>query len=108
MKRGSGLSQVGRISESGTTTRRRTCVGCRRTASPEELVRIAAGADGVVAVGPGPGRGAWLCADAPACFDRAVQRRALSRALRRAVRGDELGQLRATLYERRPAEGRPR
>jgi predicted RNA-binding protein YlxR (DUF448 family) len=87
---------------------RRTCVGCRRTGSPEALVRITAAPLGTLTVGPGSGRGAWLCVDAPACFEAAVGRRALGRALRRHIEADEVGRLRATLYGRRTAEGRPR
>jgi predicted RNA-binding protein YlxR (DUF448 family) len=37
----------------------RTCIGCRRTAPPDELVRVVVGADGELLVGQGlPGRGA--------------------------------------------------
>jgi hypothetical protein len=32
-----------------------------------------------------PGRGAWLCADSPACLEQALKRRALGRALRASV-----------------------
>jgi predicted RNA-binding protein YlxR (DUF448 family) len=92
----------------GAATRHRTCVGCRRTAAPAELVRIAAGPDGSLYVGPGSGRGAWLCLDAPGCFEAAMRRRALARALRRGIEDDEVAPLRATLYGRRTAEGRPR
>jgi predicted RNA-binding protein YlxR (DUF448 family) len=91
-----------------TATRQRTCVGCRRTSSPAELVRIVTGPDGVLAVGPGPGRGAWLCVDSPTCFDQAIRRRALARGLHRQIQDDEIGPLRATLYGRRTAEGRTR
>jgi predicted RNA-binding protein YlxR (DUF448 family) len=49
-------------------------------------------------VGPGPGRGAWLCAEhAVACLDLAVRRRALDRALRVAVGSDDVERLRAKL-----------
>jgi len=72
------------------------------------LVRIARAPDGSLVVGPGPGRGAWLCAGSPGCFEQAVRRRALGRALRRDVDGDEIERLRATLYGRLRAEGTPR
>jgi predicted RNA-binding protein YlxR (DUF448 family) len=35
--------------------------------------------------GRGPGRGAWVCAGRPDCFERAVKTGALERALRRVV-----------------------
>ena len=76
----------------------RTCIGCRRKASPAGLVRIARRPDGSLAVGRGePGRGAWLCAGSAACFDAAVQRKALGRALRCEVSGHELAWLRERL-----------
>ncbi len=78
----------------------RTCVGCRRVADPHELVRIARVPDGAVSVGTGPGRGAWLCASTTAgCFEQAVRRRALDRALRTRLSDGELASLRAKLME---------
>jgi predicted RNA-binding protein YlxR (DUF448 family) len=61
------------------------CVGCRRTAAPVELIRLSVGTDGNLLVGPGPGRGAWLCRDSPGCLEQAQRRQALSRALRAEV-----------------------
>jgi predicted RNA-binding protein YlxR (DUF448 family) len=52
---------------------------------------------GELRVGPGEGRGAWLCAGSEACFDRAVRRQAVGRALRREVSAAELDRLRAKL-----------
>ena len=59
----------------------RTCIACRRRAPQRALVRLAA-VDGAVHVslGPGAGRGAYVC-PAPACLVAAARRR-LSRALR--------------------------
>jgi predicted RNA-binding protein YlxR (DUF448 family) len=49
-------------------------------------------------VGAGPGRGAWLCADHPVeCLDRALRRRAVTRALRAEVAGGDVERLRAKL-----------
>src|SRR5262249_59134586 len=64
--------------------RRRTCVGCRRVADPQELVRIVREPNGTVSVGRGPGRGAWLCGPPSTrrCVGRAVRRRGLERGLR--------------------------
>jgi predicted RNA-binding protein YlxR (DUF448 family) len=65
---------------------RRTCIGCRRTATPGELVRLARGDDGDLLVGRRhPGRGAWLHPD-PACVAEAGRRRAFGRALRGDIR----------------------
>lgn len=83
-------------------------MGCRRVTTPDELVRIARAPDGSLAVGLGPGRGAWLCAGSVRCFELAVRRRALGRALRCEVGGDEIERLRARLYGRLPSEGTPR
>jgi predicted RNA-binding protein YlxR (DUF448 family) len=64
---------------------RRTCVGCRRRAHPDALVRVVRTPDGDLAVGRDrPGRGAWICPD-PACAALARKRRAWPRALRRPV-----------------------
>jgi predicted RNA-binding protein YlxR (DUF448 family) len=76
----------------------RTCIGCRRTTSPAGLVRITRTPSGSLAVGRGePGRGAWLCAGSEACFESAVKRKALERALRCEVPGHELAWLRGRL-----------
>jgi predicted RNA-binding protein YlxR (DUF448 family) len=59
-----------------------------------KLVRISA----QFVVGPGPGRGAWLCADHPVeCLEQAIKRRAVARALRVEVNNDDLASLRAKL-----------
>ena len=79
-------------------TPERTCIGCRRKAGPAGLVRVARRPDGSVAVGRAePGRGAWLCAGSAACFESAVKRKALERALRCEVPGHELAWLRGRL-----------
>jgi predicted RNA-binding protein YlxR (DUF448 family) len=67
-------------------------------ADPHELVRIGRAPDGTLSVGAGPGRGAWLCASTTAgCFEQAVGRRALERALRTRLSAAELASLRAKL-----------
>lgn len=73
----------------------RTCVGCRRRSAPHELLRIAVTRDGQVLVGQGPGRGAWCCS--VECFDRALARRALGRALRHDLTNDDIARVRARL-----------
>jgi predicted RNA-binding protein YlxR (DUF448 family) len=64
-------------------------------------VRIARATDGRLAIGPGPGRGAWLCAepDTARCLDQAVSRGALGRALRSELTKVELAELHAKLLE---------
>ena len=47
-------------------------------------MRLSAGADGALAFGPGPGRGAYVCPDA-ACCERVRAGGALARRLRADV-----------------------
>ena len=71
----------------------RTCAGCGRTAPQAELLRFAAHGGELAHAPGGPGRGAYTCRRL-ACFERAVERRAFSRTLKRTVRVDpELGRL---------------
>ncbi|WP_377274068.1 YlxR family protein [Peterkaempfera sp. SMS 1(5)a] len=61
----------------------RTCVGCRRRAAKQELLRVAV-VEGACVPDPRgtlPGRGAHLHPD-PGCLDLAVRRRAFPRAFR--------------------------
>lgn len=64
----------------------RTCAGCGRKAPQRELLRFRAERGDLVA-GAGPGRGAYTCRRL-ACFERAADRRAFARTLRRTVRVD--------------------
>ena len=67
--------------------------------TPDRLDRIARRPDGSLAVGRAePGRGAWLCGGSAECFDQAVRRRALERALRTPLETDDIESLRARLY----------
>jgi len=62
----------------------RTCIACRRTDAKRGLIRLVRTLDGRVEVdstGKRNGRGAYLCHN-PACWDAAIKRRALERALR--------------------------
>lgn len=62
----------------------RTCVACRRGEAKRSLIRVVRDAEGRVAVdlsGKRNGRGAYLCHD-PLCWQQALKRRALERALR--------------------------
>ena len=77
-------------------------MGCRARRPQDELVRVVVVDGGRLAVGRSrPGRGAWLCgADVGACFEAAVRRRSLGRALRADLAPDAVGGLRAYLAER--------
>jgi len=72
-----------------SSTPRRTCVGCRRVAASDGLVRLTL-RDGVIVLSDRhpAGRGAWLCPE-PACLEQAMRRRALERALRARVPTDD-------------------
>jgi predicted RNA-binding protein YlxR (DUF448 family) len=62
----------------------RTCVSCRRSDAKRGLIRVVRDGEGRVAIDPTGkrnGRGAYLCHD-PLCWQTAVKRRALERALR--------------------------
>jgi predicted RNA-binding protein YlxR (DUF448 family) len=63
----------------------RTCAGCGRKASQSELRRFVA-KDGQLTPGrTEPGRGVYTCRRL-ACFERAAEKRAFARVLRRPVR----------------------
>ena len=62
----------------------RTCIACRRTDAKRGLMRVVRDAEGHVALDPTgkrAGRGAYLCHD-PACWEQALKRQGLARALR--------------------------
>jgi uncharacterized protein len=62
----------------------RSCVACRRTDAKRGLLRLVRDEDGRVSLDPSGrrnGRGAYLCHD-PRCWETAVKRKALERALR--------------------------
>ena len=72
-----------------TSAPRRTCVGCRRLAPSEDLVRLTLHGEHIALADRHPsGRGAWLCPQ-PDCLDKATRRRALDRALRTHVSIDD-------------------
>ncbi|HVX20342.1 MAG TPA: YlxR family protein [Acidimicrobiales bacterium] len=76
----------------------RTCVGCRRPAPAEDLIRIVLRPDGSLAVGRSlPGRGAWLCRGSTQCLDQAQRRRGLDRALRATLAPGAVDDLRRHL-----------
>ena len=75
------------------------CIGCRERRAPDAMVRLSIGADGhTVAERHAPGRGAWVCAVTSVCFDRAVVKGALARALRAPVSSDDAAATRAAVF----------
>ena len=82
------VSQPASDSESGRVSRPvRTCVGCRKRAAKQELLRVVADdlGDGPEVIpdprGHAPGRGAHLH-PTPGCLELALRRRVFARALR--------------------------
>ncbi len=75
----------------------RTCTACRRKQAKRGLIRIVRTVDGQVEVDPTgrrPGRGAYLCPD-PACWENALKRKVLNRALRVVLTPEEIERLRS-------------
>ncbi len=73
----------------------RTCVGCRRVSPKRALVRIVrlpAGGVEVDPTGKKGGRGAYLCAD-QTCWEAALERGGLDRALKVALSPEERARL---------------
>jgi predicted RNA-binding protein YlxR (DUF448 family) len=65
----------------------RTCAGCGRKAPQAELLRFVAREGTLTHAPTGPGRGVYTCRRLT-CFERALERRAFNRTLRRTVRVD--------------------
>jgi predicted RNA-binding protein YlxR (DUF448 family) len=65
----------------------RTCAGCGRKAPKSELYRFVERAGLLVTGEREPGRGVYTCKRL-SCFERAAERRAFNRTLRRTVRLD--------------------
>jgi predicted RNA-binding protein YlxR (DUF448 family) len=62
------------------------------------MVRVVRVADGSLVVGRSvPGRGAWLCREAPDCVDQAIRRKAFERALRGPVSREDMEMVREAL-----------
>ena len=79
----------------------RTCVGCRGTGSKRDLLRLVRASSGRVVFDPtgkAAGRGAYLHTE-PRCWDAAVRRGALARALGTGLTRDEAGTLLMHLKE---------
>lgn len=80
----------------------RMCIGCRERRPKRELVRVVRSPEGQVTLDPSgkaSGRGAYVCADNPACLTRAVRSHALERALEHPVEEAVYEALRQALGE---------
>jgi predicted RNA-binding protein YlxR (DUF448 family) len=74
----------------------RTCIGCMQTKPKRELVRVVRTPDGHIEIDPTgkkPGRGAYLCRRAE-CWEKALSKGALTRALQVAPSEEEKARLR--------------
>ena len=68
----------------------RTCVGCRVTGGKRDFVRVVKTPDGSVQIDPGGkanGRGAYICSK-QSCWEDALTKDRLARALRTAISPD--------------------
>jgi predicted RNA-binding protein YlxR (DUF448 family) len=75
----------------------RTCIACRETEAKRALVRVVRAPDGRVALdatGKANGRGAYVH-ETRACWDEALKKDRLGRALNVTVPAEDLEQLRA-------------
>ncbi len=74
----------------------RTCVGCHQTLAKRQLVRLVRTPEGVRVdlTGRLPGRGAYLH-DRRACWERALKKGTLARALRVELSEDDIARLKA-------------
>ncbi len=106
-RRARGAEETGRSPGGFGIAAHRTCIGCRRVAPTERLVRVVRGSDGELRWGAGlPGRGAWLCAATPSCVEQAARREAFGRALRAPVTPGAVDRLREELRAVAPQGGR--
>ena len=74
----------------------RTCVGCRVTGGKRDFVRVVKTPDGSVQIDPdgkANGRGAYVCSK-PSCWEEALTKERLARALRTAISPDVRAELR--------------
>lgn len=89
----------------------RMCVACRRSDAKRGLIRVVRDSEGRVMVDPTgrqAGRGAYLCDD-PRCWELALRRRSLERALRvEALHADDRAALLAFAAGLTPTEAATR
>ncbi len=73
----------------------RTCIGCRGVKPKRELVRVVRSVAGSITVDPtgkAPGRGVYIC-KAKSCWDNALRKGNIDRALRAEPSPQERGEL---------------
>lgn len=74
----------------------RMCVACRTRGDKKSLLRVVRTPEGQIEVDPtgrSPGRGAYLCPNR-ACWEQALKKRSLNRALRSVLTAEEVTRLR--------------
>lgn len=80
--------------------RQRSCIGCGAQSGKTKLLRIVRGSDSVVsfdATGRLPGRGAYVCS--PQCFENAVKKNKLDRALKVTLNDDDYERVAAQIAD---------
>lgn len=73
----------------------RTCVGCHEKKEKKEMIRVVRTPDLKIVLddtGKAPGRGAYICRQ-DGCFKKAIQNKALTRALQMEIDDDILVEL---------------
>lgn len=73
----------------------RTCIACRQVKGKRELIRVVRTPEKTVkidATGKTAGRGAYMCQN-PTCWEAALQRGALARALKTEISDEDLAAL---------------
>lgn len=84
----------------------RTCIGCGECREKKSMIRIVRTPEGQILVDPEGrknGRGAYLCRNQD-CLEKAFRKKALARAFRCEVRGEEYEALRGQLEEQEAPE----
>ena len=85
----------------------RQCLGCREMKPKRELLRVVRSPEGEVSLdtrGKKPGRGAYVCPNAD-CLKKAINTRALSRALETEIPEEVMQRLAAELEEGKDGQG---
>ncbi|MCD6519843.1 MAG: YlxR family protein [Anaerolineae bacterium] len=79
----------------------RTCIGCGRTTSKRELIRIVRTPEGEIKIDPTgkvPGRGAYLCPN-KACWQKALKKKRIGTALKTTLTEEALAQIQAYIAQ---------
>lgn len=79
----------------------RTCIACRTSDEKKGLLRVVRSASGEIEIDPSgkkPGRGAYICLS-DQCVAMAIKKKSFERALRAAVPGEIVEELKKTVQE---------